>query len=112
MRLLGGLGDPTGEKSDAKKAHRGVCLPPEERGVLSIMGPGSFFYSKATGAFDVVSSGRNWGRLSSAAHRRALSLIDNKEIASLRFSSEALVLDGGEIFGDSFLAGIFFLMII
>ena len=79
MRLLGRLGHPAEEKFGAAKAHRAVLARPADPGLVSILGPGGLFYDSAVGAFGVFSSAQNWGLLSSASHRWALALIDNRK---------------------------------
>ena len=71
--VLAGLGNTAAWKFDAEKAHRVVAVPPEEQGIVSIMGPGWLFYANTFGAPGVVSAGQNWDRTSSAAHRGAVS---------------------------------------
>ena len=69
MHILGGIKNPAGVKFGASKAHRGVLAPPDERGILPIVGPDGISYANTVGAFGVVSAGRNWDRLASASHR-------------------------------------------
>ena len=63
------LETPTASKIDGKSANLRVLTPVSEHGLVSIMGPEGNAYSNAVGTSGVVSSGRNWGRLASAAHR-------------------------------------------
>ena len=51
---------PLGE-SDATKAHRAVLAPPEEHGLVTIMGPDGMFDTNTVGAFGVVSAGGELG---------------------------------------------------
>ena len=79
------LENPAAAKWGGTSPHRRVSTPPSERGLVSIMGTNGMFYANTVGAFGVVSAGRNWGRLASAAHRRASELIDNKKVFLLLF---------------------------
>ena len=53
------------------------------------MGPGGNFYANTAGTFGVVSAGRNWGRLASAAHRRDLKLVGGKKVYLLLLMGDA-----------------------
>ena len=65
------------------------------------MGPSGLFYANSVGTFGVVSAGRNWYRLSSAAHRWAIKHVENSEFSLLLFPDDALVLEESEIFEES-----------
>ena len=79
LRILSRLKEPAAAKFDGCQAHRMVLTPKPERGLVSTVGPNGLFYANAVDAFGVVSAGRNWGRLESAAHGWALNLVKNNE---------------------------------
>ena len=56
-RILDGIGNPSRAKFDGCKAHRRVVAPGDERGLVSIMGPGGLFYANAFSTFGAVSAG-------------------------------------------------------
>ena len=69
MRIVGGLENPTGGKFDGRQSHRWVLAPEGARPSFDY-GADGLFYANAFGAFGGVSSGKHWGRLSGAVHRR------------------------------------------
>ena len=76
--------------------------PEPARGLVSIMGPDGLYYARTVGTFGVGSAGRNRGRLSSAAQRWELKLVDAKEVFILLFSDDALFLAEDENFEEPF----------
>ena len=84
-RIMDRPNDPAAAKWGGVSARRQVIAPEPEHGLVSIMGADGLFYSNTIGAFGVVSAGQNWGRVASAAHRRALKLVDAKEVSILLF---------------------------
>ena len=107
MRILGLLKDPAAEKYDGKSAHRMAITPKPEHGSAAIMGAIGLFYANAVGTSGAVSAGRDWDRLSSAAHRWGLKLVDDKGFPMLLFSDDALVLAERALFEESLLVGIY-----
>ena len=88
-------------KRDGASSHRRVVTPESERGLVSTMGPNGLFYANTVGTFGVVSAGRNWDRLASAAHRRELKSVGAKKAFLLLFSDDALFSAEDEISEES-----------
>ena len=70
------------------------------------------YYASTVGTFGVASAGRNWGRLASAVHRWGLKLLGGEKVYVLLFSGDAIFLTEDEIFEETFLTFIYFLLII
>ena len=81
FRILNCINDPSAAQFDGCSPHRMVLTPTPEHGLVSTVGPNGLFYAHAIGAFGVVSAGRNWDRLASAAHRWTLKLVANNEFS-------------------------------
>ena len=79
-----------------------MITPEPERGLVTFVGPSGLFYVDAIGSSGVASAGQIWGSLSSAAHRWALKLLDNKEVLTLLFSDDTLLLGESEISEEPF----------
>ena len=60
----------------------------------------------------MVSAGQNWDRLASAVHRWGLKLLGKEKVCLLLFSDDTIFLTENEIFDETFLTFIFFLLII
>ena len=71
IRIADCLKKPAAAKWGGTSSRRRAITPESEQGPVSIMGPNDLFYANTVGAFGVVSAGRNWDRLASAAHLRA-----------------------------------------
>ena len=72
------LENPTGGGFDAGEAHRADFAPPDEHGLVSIMGPIGILYDNIIGTSGVASAGQNWDRLDSAARRWGIPLAEDK----------------------------------
>ena len=100
--IWGRLKDPAEEEYDAGSPHRMAITPKPEHGFVSIVGPIGLCCANNVGAFGAVSSGQNWDRLASAAHRWGLKLVDGADFFMLIFPDDALVLAESGIFEESF----------
>ena len=103
LRITDSLRNPAAAKWDGASSRRRVVTPESARGLVSIMGRSGLYYANTVGAFGVVSACQNLDRLASAVHRRALKLVDAKEVFILLFSDDALFLADDGIFEESFL---------
>ena len=90
LRITDCLEKPAAAKWDGTSARRRVVTPASERGLVSIMGHRGLFYANAVGNFGAVAAGKNWDRLASAVHRRALKLVGANKVFLLLFSDDAL----------------------
>ena len=97
------LNDPAAEKLGGQSSRRQVIKPEPEHGLVATMGPTGLFYANTVGAFGAVSPGQNWDRLSSAAHRWSLKVVEAKELFISLFSDGALSLSRNGVFEESFL---------
>ena len=84
---------------------------PADHFPVSAMAPNDLFYVNTEGTFGVVYAGHNWGRIASAAHRRALSLGGAKKSPLLLRPEDALVSAENDVHGETILAAILFVAI-
>ena len=109
-RILDVLENPIGSKFDGGKDRRRVIFHEGERGLVSIVCTNGMSYSNTVGAVGVGSAGGNWGRIASAAQRWSLKLVEYRVFSMLLFSYDTLFLSKSEIFDESLLVIVFFLM--
>ena len=85
LRITDRLEHPAAAKWGGASFHRRIVAPTPERALVSIMWHDGLYYANTVDAFGDVSAGQNWDRLSSAAHRWALKLVDAKKYSSYYF---------------------------